>query len=154
MHFARLLNEIKSMEVNQMKKLILFGITLIVLSCTGQVRNLSHLERGMMMSNNLYNDIAPQVTSALQSPSTDSTRFERLKLISQRLDEYRRSYDECLKVVSLWKNTGRAPEGTTGLYEEMWKSLIDAQTLAASVYIYASECAARTAIKGKAGNCL
>jgi hypothetical protein len=37
-------------------------------------------------------------------------------------------------------------------YKKMWYSLLEAQTLAAKSYIYASECSARTALKGKAGN--
>lgn len=137
-----------------MKKLILFGITLIVgltLSCARQVSN---LERGMMMSNNIYNDIVPQVTSALQSPSTDSTRVERLNLINQKLDEYRGSYERCINAINIWRSTGQAPENTMELYEEMWRFILEAQALAATVYIYANECATRTAIKGKAVNCL
>jgi hypothetical protein len=135
-----------------MKKLILFGIVVILgftLSCT---RRVSHLERGMMMSSNIYNDIAPQVSNALQSSSANSTRGQRLHLINQKLGEYKKAYNECARAIDAWKSTGQAPDHTMKLYEQMWRSLIDAQTLAASVYIYASECTARTAIKGKAGN--
>lgn len=128
--------------------MLTFGFTL---SCT---RGVGNLERGMMKSNNVYNDIAPQVATALQSSGTDSERGKRLRTINEKLDQYRTAYNECAKAVTAWKSTGEAPENTMDIYMEMWRSLIDAQTLAASIYIYASECSARTAIKGKAGNCL
>jgi hypothetical protein len=135
-----------------MMKLILLGIILIVsltLSCASRV---SDLERATSMSNNIYNDIAPQVATALKASSTDGTRAERLRLIDRKLDEYRKAYDECIKAIDISKSTGQSPnpENTKELYEQMWKPLIDAVTLASTLYIYPSECAARTAVKGKA----
>lgn len=135
-----------------MNKLILAGILLTLgftVSCT---RGVSNLERGMMMSSNIYKDIAPQVATALESSATDSTRDKRLRVINQKLDQYKIAYNECAKAIGKWKSTGEAPENTMDIYKGMWQSLIDAQTLAASIYIYASECTARTAIKGKAGD--
>lgn len=131
-------------------RLALLGITLtvsLILSCANRV---SDLERATMTSNNIYNDIAPQVNSALSSPSTDSTKVERLRLISQKLDEYIKAYDKCIKAIDISKSTGQTPDNIRELYEEMWKPLIDAVELASTLYIYPSECTARTAIKGKA----
>jgi len=137
-----------------MKRLLLLGVILtfgFTVSCT---RGVGNLERGMMMSSNIYNDIAPQVATALQSSGTDSERGKRLRTINEKLNQYKTAYHQCAKAVTEWKSTGEAPQDTMDIYMEMWRSLIDAQTLAASVYIYASECTARTAIKGKAGDCL
>ena len=131
-------------------KEILLGIILVVgftLSCAGRV---SDLERATAMSNNIYNDIAPQVASALRGSSSDGTRVERLRLIDRKLDEYRKAYDECIKAIDTSKSTGESPKNTKELYDQMWKPLIDAVTLASTLYIYPSECAARTAVRGKA----
>jgi len=138
-----------------MRKLMiqLLGFTFIlssVLSCASRVSN---LDKAVSMSYVIYIDLAPQITSALQNSSmdsTDSTRVKRLKLINQKLDEYKMARDECLKAMYIWEKTGNAPEYADKLYVEMWKPLLDAQTLAATIYIYASECASNTAIKGKA----
>ena len=137
-----------------MKRLSLVGVILafgLTVSCT---RGVGNLERGMMMSSNIYDDIAPQVANALQSSGTNTERGKRLRTINEKLGQYKTAYSECAKAVTAWKSTGEAPENTMDIYMEMWRSLIDAQTLAASVYIYANECSARTAIKGKAGDCL
>lgn len=136
-----------------MKKSALFAIILIfslVFSCA--TRSVVTLERSLMTSNVIYNDIAPQVNSALESSLTNSVRGERLQIINQKLDEYAKSYGELSKAVESWRISGEAPDNTEDLYLAMWTPLIEAQTLAATLYIYASECTARTTLKGKAGN--
>jgi len=134
-----------------MKKLVLLGIPLIVsltLSCA--TRGVNNIEIGMRMSDNIYNDLAPQIATAIQSSPADARRVNHLKLTSQKLEDYRQAYGECSRAVNSWKSTGQAPENMIDLYAEMWKYLLDAQSLAANVYIYASECTATTTLKGKA----
>ena len=133
-----------------MKKLALFGMVLVLsltLSCARKVNN---FETGMRMSNNIYNDLAPQITDALRSAHEDSARADYLQLTNQKLDEYRKAYGECMKAVDIWRSTGQTPENMMELYKEMWRSLLEARSLAASVYIYTSECVASTTLKGKA----
>lgn len=134
-----------------MKKLASFGMILVVsltLSCA--TRGVNNIETGMRMSDNIYNDLAPQIAGALQSSPADPRRANHLKLTSQKLEDFRKAYIECSRAVNLWKSTGQAPENMIDLYAEMWKYLSDAQGLAANVYIYASECTANTTLKGKA----
>lgn len=134
-----------------MKKLAFFGMLFVVtltLSCA--TRGVNNIESGMRQSDTLYNDLAPQIATALQLAPEDPTKVDHLKLTSQKLENYRKAYTECLKAVNLWKNTGHSPENMIDLYAEMWTYLVDAQQLAAHVYIYASECAANTTLKGKA----
>jgi hypothetical protein len=104
------------------------------------------------MSNGLYLDLNSQVNYALKNNSEDTGRAEKLKLIDQKLEEYRADYDSFQKILTKWRDSGRKPDDIMESYKKMWYSLLEAQTLAAKSYIYASECSARTALKGKAGN--
>jgi hypothetical protein len=136
-----------------MKKLALFGMLLVVsltLSCA--TRGVNNIEAGMRQSDNIYYDLAPQIATALQFGPEDPSKVNHLKLTSQKLENYRKAYTECSKAVNLWKSTGQSPDNMIDLYAEMWRYLVDAQHLAAHVYIYASECTANTGLKGKAGN--
>lgn len=104
------------------------------------------------MSNKLYLDLHAQVQYALINNSEDTQRAEKLELLNQKLEEYRVDYDSFQKILATWRDSGRKPDDTMQSYKKMWYSLLEAQTLAAKSYIYASECSARTALKGKAGN--
>ena len=134
-----------------MKKLALFAMLLVVsltLSCA--TRGVNNIEAGMRQSDTIYNDLAPQIATAIQLGREDPTKVNHLKLTSQKLEDYRKAYTECSKAVNSWKSTGQSPENMIDLYAEMWRYLVDAQHLAAHIYIYASECAANTTLKGKA----
>ncbi len=133
-----------------MRRSIPFGIAIILALTLSCARGVSNLEMGMRVSDNLYNDLAPQVAYVLQSPSTDHVRMSRLRLTNEKLNEYRKAYNECIMALSLWKSTGQPPENIMDLYAGMWRSLLEAQTLAANAYIYTSECVANTTLKGKA----
>lgn len=133
-----------------MKKITLLGIVLFLGFVTSCARQATNFEAGMMMSNSLYSDLAPQVSTALESTPPNSSRARHLQMANQKLDEYKKTYNECMKVVNEWKSTGEQPDYMMDLYKEMWGSLLEAQNLAASVYIYASECVANTTLKGKA----
>ncbi len=104
------------------------------------------------MSNELYSDLHSQVHHALNADSVGTERAEKLEQINQKLGEYRADYDSFQEILAAWRESGRQPENTIQAYKKMWYSLLEAQGLAAKSYIYASECSARTAIKGKAGN--
>ena len=132
------------------RNLILLSMALFIgfsISCARQATN---FEAGMRMSNTLYSDLAPQVSTALQSTPENTPRAKHLELASQKLDEYKKTYEDCSKAIDAWKSTGQQPDYLMDLYKEMWKNLLEAQNLAASVYIYASECVANTTLKGKA----
>jgi hypothetical protein len=118
-------------------------------SCAGKI---NRFEEGSIMSNGLYLDLNSQVNYALKNNSEDTGRAEKLKLIDQKLEEYRADYDSFQKILTKWRDSGRKPDDIMESYKKMWYSLLEAQTLAAKSYIYASECSARTALKGKAGN--
>lgn len=118
-------------------------------SCAGKI---SRFEEGSGMSNKLYLDLHAQVQYALINNSEDTQRAEKLELLNQKLEEYRVDYDSFQKILATWRDSGRKPDDTMQSYKKMWYSLLEAQTLAAKSYIYASECSARTALKGKAGN--
>jgi hypothetical protein len=133
-----------------MNKLILFGTIIIASLALSCARRVTNYETGMMMSSQVYNDIAPQVNSVLHSPSADPARIEQLKLVNQKLDEYTKAYNELTGALSAWKTSGKAPNNIMDVYLKMWRSLLEAQHLAAQVHIYASACSANTGLKGKA----
>jgi hypothetical protein len=118
-------------------------------SCAGKI---NRFEEGSIMSNELYSDLYYQVHYALMKNSKDTDRAEKLEFINQKLEEYRADYDSFQKILTSWRNSGRKPDDIMQSYKKMWYSLLEAQSLAAKSYIYASECSARTAIKGKAGS--
>ncbi len=122
---------------------------MVFASCAGKI---SRFEEGSAMSNKLYFDLYSQVHFALKNNSEDTERATKLRLIDQKLDEYRADYDSFQEILTTWRDSGRKPDDIMQSYKKMWYSLLEAQTLAAKSYIYASECSARTAIKGKAGN--
>lgn len=128
----------------------LFLIILCSASCVGA--RINRFEEGLGMSNKLYQDLHAQVQYALESNSEDSERAKRLELINQKLEQYQVDYDSFQKILTTWRNSGQKPGDVMQSYKMMWNSLLEAQSLAAKSYIYASECSARTAIKGKAGN--
>ena len=128
----------------------LFLIILSSISCIGG--GINRFEEGSGMSNKLYLDLHYQVQYALINNSEGAERAKRLELINQKLEEYRIDYDSLQRILTTWRDSGREPENIMQSYKKMWYSLLEAQTLAAKSYIYASECSARTALKGKAGN--
>lgn len=136
-----------------MKSFMLYGLILVLMSsasCIG--RGQTNFAEGLRLSNELYIDLSNQVIYALNDNSVDTERTEKLKLVNQKLEEYRLEYDSFLQTLHTWEASGTEPENTMELYKELWNSILEAQTLAATSYIYASECSARMAIKGKAGN--
>ena len=113
---------------------------------------INRFEEGSIMSNELYSDLYSQVHHALKDDPVGTERTEKLEHINQKLAEYRADYDSFQKILSAWRDSGRKPDNIMESYKKMWYSLLEAQSLAAKSYIYVSECSARTAIKGKAGN--
>ncbi|MDA2920180.1 hypothetical protein MYX76_11940 [Desulfobacterota bacterium AH_259_B03_O07] len=135
-----------------MKSVLMCGLILILTFAFSCTRQMKHYGEGIIKSNVIYKDLSYQIDYALQTTSKDSKRAQRLKLIDEKLKEYKAYYDSFLTVLNNWEKTGKEPENRMELYEAMWRSILDAQNLAANSYIYASECSTRTAIKGKAGN--
>jgi hypothetical protein len=143
------------MELIKSKLIIHYCLLLIMLfsiSCIGG--RINRFEEGLILSNELYIDLSSQLNHSLKNNSEDTKRAEKLKLINQKLEEYRVDYDSLQRILTTWRDSGQKPENTMQAYKKMWYSLLDAQTLATQSFIYTSECSARTAIKGKAGkNC-
>lgn len=134
-----------------MGKLGLFVMILLLsLGTSCATRGVNNIETGMRTSNTIYADLVTQVSSALRTSPEDDKRGNQLRLANQKLEEYIKAYAECSKAVYSWKSTGQAPVNMIDLYAEMWRLLLDAQNHAATVYIYASECAGNTTLKGKA----
>jgi hypothetical protein len=141
------------MEVIKIKLISHYCLLLIMffsISCIGG--RINRFEEGSIMSNKLYLDLYSQVHYSLKNNSEDTERAKRIELINQKLEEYRVDYDSFQRILTTWRDSGQEPENIMESYKKMWYSLLGAQTLAAKSYIYASECSARTAIKGKAGN--
>ena len=135
-----------------MIKFMLFGaiiISSLSLSCAPKPTDLA---KATIITDEMYKDIAPQITTALQTSTKTSEEYERLRLVERKLHEYNEARDKCVKAVGIWESTGQPPADTRKHYDQMKKSIIDAVVLAQSLYIYTNECSARTAIKGKAGN--
>lgn len=128
---------------------ISLSMLLCFASCAGGI---NRYEEGLAMSNKLYLDLYSQVHYALENNSKDTERATKLRLIDQKLQEYRGDYESFQEILKIWRDSGREPDDIRQSYKNMWYSLLEAQALAAKSYIYTSECSARTAIKGKAGN--
>lgn len=137
------------MTTNLIAHYCLSLIMIFLISCTGT--RINRFEEGSVMTTKLYLDLYSQVNYALRNNSEDTERAKRLELINQKLEEYRVNYDSFQRILTTWRLSGREPENIMESYKKMWYSLLEAQTLASKSYIYASECSARTAIKGKAG---
>ncbi len=136
-----------------MNSFVLYGLILVLISSASCItRGQTNFEGGLRLSNELYVDLSNQVTYALNNNSVDTKKTEKLKLINQKLEEYRIEYYSFLQTLHRWETSGKKPENTMELYKELWNSILEAQTLAGTSYIYASECSARLALKGKAGN--
>ncbi len=127
----------------------IFIVSVLTLSCAPKPTDLA---KATIITDEIYREIAPQVTTALQTSTENSAEYKRLRLVEQKLHEYNEARNKCVEAVGIWESTGQPPEDTRKHYDQMKKSIIDAVVLAQSLYIYTNECSARTAIKGKAGN--
>lgn len=136
----------------KIKSFLFYGLLLIqisFISCTGRI---NRFEEGLLLSNEIYMDLSSQVNSTQNNISEDNERAKTLKLINEKLIEYRLMYDSLLENLNTWRNSGQKPEETMDTCKKMWEPLLEAQSIAVKVYIYPTECSSRTALKGKAGN--
>ena len=143
-------SRIEAVKIKLNLRSCLFLMMVSSISCVGG--GIHRFEEGSIMSNGLYLDLRSQIDYALKNNSVDTERVGKLELINQKLEEYRVDYEYFQRILTAWRDSGREPENVMQSYKKMWYSLLEAQTLATKSYIYTSECSARTAIKGKAGN--
>ena len=114
----------------------------------------SDLTKALVTADNIYNELCPQIESALESNNLNKERNQSLTLIQSKLKNYKISYNELQKSLVIWNETNTPPEKTREHYEDMKNTLSDAVNIAFTLNIYISECSGRTTLKGKTGTCL
>ncbi len=135
-----------------MHRLILTALVLIVGLGIACAPKSTDLMKATTKSNNVYEEIAPQVQYALDMAGSDTKKKEQLLKIQHKLDNFVVARDQCMADMKVWDETGTPPPDTRANFETMKKEITDAVVMSHAVYIYHSECSATTAIKGKAGN--
>ena len=134
-----------------MNKVIFILIITLCISCAPKP---SDLTKALVTADNIYNELCPQIESALESNNLNKERNQSLTLIQSKLKNYKISYNELQKSLVIWNETNTPPEKTRKHYEDMKNTLSDAVNIAFTLNIYISECSGRTTLKGKTGTCL
>jgi len=134
------------------KSFLIIFITVIILTSLACAPKSRDLYKATNISEEIYNEVSPQVDLALENTEPNSDRYKTLIKVREKLGQYKQSHDKCMEVITEWDKTGEIPENARSNYNDMKNSISEAVILAQTVYIYPSECTSRIALKGKASN--
>ncbi len=134
------------------KSFLIVFITVIILTSLACAPKSRDLYKATNISEEIYNEMTPQVDLALKNSKQNSDRYNTLLKVREKLSQYKQSHEKCMEVITEWDKTGEIPDNARSNYNDMKDSISEAVILAQTVYIYPSECTSRTGLKGKASN--